>query len=128
MIVFPWYRAHNCHYEPCPFYARKGMLQRFNFAVFSRGDIKRRSVSDTFGTGNAGSPSEELVELQALIPMSWDAVTHNKQIWGYPIALEAVSLIYNKKFDGAAPPAQLSEARLFAKELRASNPNVIAIM
>ena len=29
---------------------------------------------------------------------------------------------------GAAPPVQLSEARLFAKELRASNPNVIAIM
>ena len=64
----------------------------------------------------------------SFIPMSWDAVTHNKQIWGYPIALEAVSLIYNKKFAGAAPPAQLSEARLFAKELRASNPNVIAIM
>ena len=64
----------------------------------------------------------------SFIPMSWDAVTHNKQIWGYPIALEAVSLIYNKKFAGAAPPVQLSEARLFAKELRASNPNVIAIM
>jgi maltose/maltodextrin transport system substrate-binding protein len=29
------------------------------------------------------------------IPMSWDAVTHNKQIWGYPLALEAVSLIYS---------------------------------
>ncbi|HEY1476176.1 MAG TPA: extracellular solute-binding protein, partial [Chthoniobacterales bacterium] len=27
------------------------------------------------------------------IPMSWDAVTHNKQIWGYPLALEAISLI-----------------------------------
>jgi maltose/maltodextrin transport system substrate-binding protein len=64
----------------------------------------------------------------SFIPMTWDAVTHNKQIWGYPIALEAVSLIYNKKFAGAPPPAQLSEARLFAKELRASNPNVIAIM
>jgi maltose/maltodextrin transport system substrate-binding protein len=64
----------------------------------------------------------------SFIPMSWDAVTHNKQIWGYPIALEAVSLIYNKKFAGASPPVQLSEARLFAKELRASNPNVIAIM
>ena len=31
------------------------------------------------------------------LPMSWDAVTHNKQTWGYPISLEAVSLIYNKK-------------------------------
>jgi maltose/maltodextrin transport system substrate-binding protein len=64
----------------------------------------------------------------SFIPMSWDAVTYNKQTWGYPIALEAVSLIYNKKFASAAPPAQLSEARVFAKELRATHPNVIAIM
>ena len=62
------------------------------------------------------------------IPMTWDAVTHNKQIWGYPIALEAVSLIYNKKFVSTPPPAQLSEVPVFAKELRAAHPNVIAIM
>ena len=62
------------------------------------------------------------------IPMSWDAVTHDKQIWGYPIALEAVSLIYNKKFVTATPPAQLSEVPAFAKELKSRNPNVIAIM
>src|SRR3984893_129284 len=62
------------------------------------------------------------------IPMAWDAVTHNKQIWGYPIALEAVSLIYNKKFVSTPPPAQLSEVPVFAKELRATHPNVIAIM
>jgi maltose/maltodextrin transport system substrate-binding protein len=64
----------------------------------------------------------------AFIPMSWDAVTHNKQIWGYPIALEAVSLIYNKKFVTGPPPAQLSEFPVFAKQLRSKNPNVIAIM
>src|ERR1700731_3766130 len=62
------------------------------------------------------------------IPMSWEAVTHNNQIWGYPIALEAVSLIYNKKFVVASPPAQLSEVPVFAKELKAKDPNVIAIM
>jgi maltose/maltodextrin transport system substrate-binding protein len=61
------------------------------------------------------------------IPMSWDAVTHNNQIWGYPIALEAVSLIFNKKFV-TAPPAQLSEVPVFAKELKAKSPNAIAIM
>ena len=33
----------------------------------------------------------------AFIPMAWDAITHKKQTWGYPISLEAVSLIYNKK-------------------------------
>jgi maltose/maltodextrin transport system substrate-binding protein len=62
------------------------------------------------------------------IPMSWEAVTHNKQIWGYPVALEAISLIYNKKFVTTPPPAQLSEVPVFAKELQAKNPNVIAIM
>jgi maltose/maltodextrin transport system substrate-binding protein len=64
----------------------------------------------------------------SFLPMSWDAVTHNKQIWGYPVALEAVSLIYNKKFVTAPPPTQLSELPSFAKELQARNPNVIAIM
>jgi len=62
------------------------------------------------------------------IPMSWEAVTHNKQIWGYPVALEAISLIYNKKFVTTPPPAQLSEVPVFAKELQSKNPNVIAIM
>jgi maltose/maltodextrin transport system substrate-binding protein len=62
------------------------------------------------------------------LPMSWDAVTHNKQIWGYPLALEAVSLIYNKKYVTGKPPAQLSEVPAFAKELRAKFPNVIPIM
>jgi maltose/maltodextrin transport system substrate-binding protein len=62
------------------------------------------------------------------IPMSWDAVTHNKQIWGYPISLEAVSLIYNKKYVTGTPPTQLSELPAFNKELKAKNPKVIAIM
>ena len=29
-------RAHNCYYEPCPFYPRKAMLQRFILVNFSR--------------------------------------------------------------------------------------------
>jgi maltose/maltodextrin transport system substrate-binding protein len=62
------------------------------------------------------------------IPMSWDAVTHNKQIWGYPLALEAVSLIYNKKYVTGNPPAQLSEISAFAKELKTKSPNVVAIL
>jgi maltose/maltodextrin transport system substrate-binding protein len=62
------------------------------------------------------------------IPMSWDAVTHNNQIWGYPIALEAISLIYNKKYVTGTPPAQLSEIPAFAKDLKGRNPNLIAIM
>src|ERR1700746_551103 len=64
----------------------------------------------------------------AFIPMSWEAVTHKKQTWGYPISLEAVSLIYNKKYVTGAPPAQLSELSAFNKELKAKSPKVIAIM
>jgi maltose/maltodextrin transport system substrate-binding protein len=64
----------------------------------------------------------------AFITMSWEAVAHNKQTWGYPLALECVSLIYNKKLVSGKPPAQLSEFPAFAKELKAKDPKLIAIM
>ena len=74
-------------------------------------------------------PLEIKDDFKALfLPMSWDAVTHNKQIWGYPISLETVSLIYNKKFVTGKPPAQLSEISGLSKELKEKNPKVIAIM
>ena len=28
----------------------------------------------------------------AFLPMAWEAVTHRKRVWGYPLALECVSL------------------------------------
>jgi maltose/maltodextrin transport system substrate-binding protein len=62
------------------------------------------------------------------LPISWDAVTHKKQIWGYPISLETVSLIYNKKLLTGKPPAQLSDIAGFARDLKEKNPNAIAIM
>ena len=64
----------------------------------------------------------------AFIPMTWDAVTHKNQIWGYPLALEAVSLIYNKKIVTGPPPTQLSEIPEFAKALKITHPGVIPIM
>jgi len=63
-----------------------------------------------------------------LFPMSLDAVTYKDQIWGYPLALEAVSLIYNKKFVTGKPPDQLSQIPAFAAELRSKNPNIVPIM
>ena len=62
------------------------------------------------------------------LPMTWDAVTHNKQIWGYPLAVEAISLIYNKKFVAENPPAQLSEMPDFAKKLKEKDPKLMPIM
>ncbi len=62
------------------------------------------------------------------IPIAWDAVTHKQQIWGYPLALEAVSLIYNKKYVTGPPPDQLSAVPAFAKELKAKFPQAIPIL
>jgi maltose/maltodextrin transport system substrate-binding protein len=78
------------------------------------GLIKPLEIKDDFRAG--------------FLPMSWDAVTHDKKVWGYPISLEAVSLIYNKKFVTGTPPAQLSDLPALNKELKAKNPKVIAIM
>ena len=64
----------------------------------------------------------------AFLPMAWEAVTHKKQTWGYPLALECVSLIYNKKLVTGKPPTQLSDYPAFAKELKAKSPKSIAIM
>jgi maltose/maltodextrin transport system substrate-binding protein len=64
----------------------------------------------------------------AFLPMAWEAVTHRKRIWGYPLALECVSLICNKKLVAGKPPTQLSEFPAFARELKARDPKLIAIM
>jgi maltose/maltodextrin transport system substrate-binding protein len=62
------------------------------------------------------------------IPMSWDAVSHKGKFWGYPLALECVSLIVNKKLVTGKPPGQLSEFAAFGKELKDKDPKLIAIM
>jgi maltose/maltodextrin transport system substrate-binding protein len=64
----------------------------------------------------------------AFLPMAWEAVAHKKQTWGYPLALECVSLICNKKLVTGKPPTQLSDYPAFAKELKAKTPKSIAIM
>jgi maltose/maltodextrin transport system substrate-binding protein len=64
----------------------------------------------------------------AFLPMGWDAVTHKNQIWGYPLALECVSLIYNKKLVPGKPPDQLAEFPEFDKQLKAEHPGATAIM
>jgi maltose/maltodextrin transport system substrate-binding protein len=64
----------------------------------------------------------------AFVPMAWQAVTHKNTIWGYPLALECVSLICNKKLVTEKPPDQLSEFPAFDRRLKAKNPGSIAIM
>ena len=64
----------------------------------------------------------------AFLPMAWEAVTHTKRVWGYPLALECVSLICNKKLVAGKPPTQLSEFPALSKELKANDQKFIAIM
>jgi maltose/maltodextrin transport system substrate-binding protein len=42
-------------------------------------------------------------------PKAWQAVLHENRPWGYPIALEAVTLIYNRKLLDGYPPTDLSQ-------------------
>jgi maltose/maltodextrin transport system substrate-binding protein len=41
-------------------------------------------------------------------PKAWEAVMHDGTAWGYPIAMETVTLIYNKKLLVVQPPTELS--------------------
>jgi maltose/maltodextrin transport system substrate-binding protein len=63
-----------------------------------------------------------------VFPMAWEAVSYDQQIYGYPLSLEVVSLIYNKKYLTGPPPAQLTDFPALAKQLRSKYPRVTAIM
>jgi maltose/maltodextrin transport system substrate-binding protein len=42
-------------------------------------------------------------------PKAWQAILRREWIWGYPIGLETVTLIYNRNLMVGPPPADLSE-------------------
>jgi maltose/maltodextrin transport system substrate-binding protein len=67
---------------------------------------------DRFGEWAAGgliqavSPSQEVVD--GILPTAWDAVSFGGKVWGYPVSVEAVGLIYNKALI-QAPPADFAD-------------------
>jgi maltose/maltodextrin transport system substrate-binding protein len=61
-------------------------------------------------------------------PMAWDAVRHRKQLWGYPISLEVIGLIYNKKLVNGTPPSQLSDLISFHQRLKSERPSMNSIL
>lgn len=67
---------------------------------------------DRFGEWAAGgliSPVEPSAEVKdGIFDFAWDAVTFDGKTWGYPIAVEAVGLIYNKDLV-PTPPATFEE-------------------
>jgi len=59
-----------------------------------------------------------------VLPMAWDAFTYKQKIWGYPIALEAIGLVYNKDVI-ASPPKTFEEIPALAEKLKAKNIKAI---
>ena len=59
--------------------------------------------------------------------MAWDAFTIQGKTWGYPISIEAVGLIYNKKLV-PVPPKTWDEVFAIEKKLQAKDKTVHAIL
>ena len=58
---------------------------------------------------------------------AWDAFTIQGKVWGYPISIEAVGLIYNKKLV-PTPPKTWDEVFAIEKKLQAKDPKIHAIL
>ena len=69
---------------------------------------------DRFGEWAAGgllsavSPSQDFQD--GVLDSGWDAVSFGGKIWGYPVAVEAIGLIYNTDLV-ATPPASFEELK-----------------
>jgi maltose/maltodextrin transport system substrate-binding protein len=61
-------------------------------------------------------------------PKSWQAVLHQKWYWGYPLALETVTLIYNKALIEGPPPSDLSQLAVIGQNIKKNHPGVIPIL
>ncbi len=55
-------------------------------------------------------------------PKAWEAVTHKGSIWGFPIGMETVALIYNRKLLDGPPPEKLSDLAQLNAEDQARTP------
>jgi maltose/maltodextrin transport system substrate-binding protein len=65
---------------------------------------------------------------QKLFPKARQAVLHNGQSWGYPLALETITLIYNRKLLDGPPPTELSQMESVSQRIKADHPAVTAIL
>jgi maltose/maltodextrin transport system substrate-binding protein len=61
-------------------------------------------------------------------PKAWQAVRHDKRTWGYPIALETVTLIYNRKLLDVPPPTELSQLESVSQKIKMKHPAVTTIL
>jgi maltose/maltodextrin transport system substrate-binding protein len=61
-------------------------------------------------------------------PQAWEAVTHADRVWGFPIGLETVTLIYNKKLLDGPPPKSLSDLAPLNEKIKQQHPGVTSIL
>ena len=61
-------------------------------------------------------------------PQAWEAVTHKDHVWGFPIGLETVTLIYNKKLLDGPPPKSLSDLPALDEKIKQQHPGVTCIL
>jgi maltose/maltodextrin transport system substrate-binding protein len=61
-------------------------------------------------------------------PKGWQAVRHENRTWGYPISLETVTLIYNRKLLDVPPPTELSQLESVSQKIKMKHPKVTAIL
>ena len=60
-------------------------------------------------------------------PKALQAVLHENRNWGYPIALETVTLIYNRKLLDGPPPKELSQLASVNEKIKTKHPGVTSI-
>jgi maltose-binding protein MalE len=60
--------------------------------------------------------------LDLFFQKAWQAVLHRDWLWGYPIALETVTLIYNKKLLDNFPPTDLSQLISINQKMKEEHP------
>lgn len=68
------------------------------------------------------TPSKEFKD--KFVDFAWDAETYNGKIIGYPVAIEAISLIYNKKLT-PTPPKTWEDILELDKKLKKEGKNAI---
>ncbi|MGM3388401.1 maltose/maltodextrin ABC transporter substrate-binding protein MalE [Stutzerimonas stutzeri] len=74
------------------------------------------------GLITAVTPSAE--SKQEIADFAWDAVSYNGKLWGYPMAVEAPALIYNKALV-PTPPKTFEEVLAMHKDLAADGKRAI---
>jgi maltose/maltodextrin transport system substrate-binding protein len=62
------------------------------------------------------------------LPKGWEGVTYKQRIWGYPIGLETVTLVYNKKLVDGPLPTRLSELETLNAKIKKERPGITSIL